>query len=101
MSTESPRHSSALADVSVADGSMRAVLPVAVPAMLVVPKAEIEGCESNSQKLPYIRWVAYAACRHVYRWCSPPSRAIDITSAFKPGRCSTWRWFGVSLSSES
>jgi len=48
-----------------------------------------------------IWWVAYAAWCQVYRWWSPPSRGIEITCAFTPGRCSTSRWFGVSFPSES
>ena len=97
-SREPPRHSSGLAPVRVAEDQ-------SPPAGRLLcdgdSGGDCDGCESHFWKLPGMLWVGYAACRHLYRWCSPPNRAIDITSPFTPGRGSTFRWFGVSLSSES
>jgi len=86
-------------DVRVADGPISARRRVCDVGG--AQDGDCDGCESNSRKLPCMWWLDYAPCRHVYRWCRPPSRVSDITSAFTPGRGSTLRWFGVSFSSAS
>ncbi len=43
---------------------------------------------------------AYAAARHSYRWCKPPTRSRATTLASRPsGRCSTGRPEGVAFPS--
>ena len=43
----------------------------------------------------------YAAAFHSYRWCRPPSRALEAIDAVAVGLGSTGRRFGVSFSKES
>ena len=40
----------------------------------------------------------YAAARHAYRWCNPPTRGRATTPAFPAGRCAMDRDAGVALS---
>jgi hypothetical protein len=45
------------------------------------------------------RLLAYAAARHEYRWCSPPTRGPAWTPVAPAGRGSTRRTIGASFSS--
>ena len=97
-----PREDVMLTTVGPLIPSVRARVGTRIPAVdweVSLRSASSAAATTSAKELPIkslFEWpfrqsasqaVVYAASRHAYRWCNPPSRGSEITLAFAAGLC--------------